>query len=174
MKPDHYTVAAGKLLAGEYPGSFRETEAREKLRALLKLGVDFFLDLTEADEGLHPYQEILESEAAALDVTVEYRRMEIRDMSVPSLSLMRQIQQTIAAAINAGKTIYVHCLGGVGRTGTVVCCYLIEEGMCCEDAILEIGLLRVGTRNTWFDSPQTDEQRRFVLGWTREEANTKD
>lgn len=174
MKTDHYTVVPGKLLAGEYPGALDEEEAREKLRGLLQLGVDFFLDLTEATERLQPYQKILEGEAARLDLSVEYRRMAIRDLGIPTVSLMRDIQQTIAQSIDAGRTVYVHCWGGVGRTGTVVGCYLVETGLGCEDALEEMRRLRAGTRNSTRVSPDTVAQKEMILGWNRESVSVEE
>ena len=35
---------------------------------------------------------------------------------------------TIDQALAAGHTMYVHCWGGVGRTGTVVGCHLVRHG----------------------------------------------
>jgi len=39
---------------------------------------------------------------------------------VPSAALMRATLDAIYDAIDAGETLYLHCWGGVGRTGTVV------------------------------------------------------
>src|SRR3712207_6971239 len=44
-----------------------------------------------------------------------------------------------------GGLPYVHCWGGIGRTGTVVGCYLVEHGMDGEQAIAAIAEWRAGT-----------------------------
>ena len=173
MKTDHYTVVPGKLLAGEYPGALDKEEARENLRALLQLGIDFFLDLTEPDEGLQPYRQLVEVEAVRLGLAVEYRRLAIRDLGIPSVALMREIQQTIAQAIDGGRMVYVHCWGGIGRTGTVVGCYLVESGLSCEDAIPEIRRLRGVSIKAARLSPETGEQRNMILGWCPEGVDPK-
>ena len=126
--PDCYWVEPGRLMAGEYPGDWNEKSARRKLRALLKSGVRTFLDLTEHGE-LEPYDEWLANEASATGVDVAYHRHSIRDLDVPTSDGMRVILDLIESAIDADAPVYVHCWGGIGRTGTVVCCWLVERGL---------------------------------------------
>src|SRR5262245_25008061 len=80
---DSYWLVPGRLLAGEYPGAKTKTEARRKLRSFLDVGVNFFLDLTEEDEGLEPYAPLLQEEAISRDRGVVYQRLPIPDMDVP-------------------------------------------------------------------------------------------
>src|SRR5262245_29063390 len=94
---DSYWLVPGRLLAGEYPGAKTKDEARRKLQSFLDAKVDFFLDLTEEEEGLEPYAQLLEEEAMARDRRVIYRRLPIPDMDVPTTERMREIQQTIEA-----------------------------------------------------------------------------
>jgi protein-tyrosine phosphatase len=72
---------------------------------------------------------------------------------------------TIDAARNGG--VYVHCWGGVGRTGTVVGCWLLRHGMATPDNVIEtIRLLRrADPVRGHRPSPETPEQRRFILDW---------
>ena len=116
--PDSYWVSPGKLMAGEYPGSRFENGARHKLRQLLSAKATFFLDLTEEGEhGLKPYVPLLREEADALGRSVEHRRMRIPDMHTPTVDEMKRILKAIDAALEAGHIVYVHCYGGIGRTG---------------------------------------------------------
>jgi len=64
-----------------------------------------------------------------------------------------------------GHTVYVHCQGGMGRTGTVVGCYLVRHGMGGEDALEEIACLRRGTPREGKPSPFRKAQRQVVLNW---------
>src|SRR5262245_43820233 len=139
--PDSYWLVPGKLLAGEYPGAHAEAEARQKLRAFLDAGVTHFLDLTEEDEGLRPYLPLLSEEAETIKRAVQHQRLAIRDVGIPSVELMSEIQQFIANALEEGHVVYVHCWGGIGRTGTVAGCYLVEQGLSGEDALAEIARL---------------------------------
>jgi protein-tyrosine phosphatase len=167
--PDSYWVT-DNFLAGEYPGSRHKAEAREKLQAFLKAGINFFLDLTEKVErnvALKPYEDLLLEEAARSGRAVEYKRMPIRDVEVPTPALMTEILDTIDAALAAGKKVYIHCWGGVGRTGTVVGCYLVRHGMPGEEALHKIAELRKGTPDGWKTAPQTTAQRQMVLDWRK-------
>jgi hypothetical protein len=163
---DSYWVRPGKLLAGEYPGSRYEDEARDKLRRLLAAGVTCFLDLTEEGEyGLRPYLPLVLEQASALGRAVEHRRLSIPDRGTPTPEGMERILDTIDAALEAGQVVYVHCYGGIGRTGTVVGCYMARQGMRGESALKEIARLRRGTPDGWQRSPETDEQREMVRDW---------
>jgi hypothetical protein len=162
---DSYWLVPGRLLAGEYPGAKTKDEARRKLRSFLDAGVNFFLDLTEEGEGLEPYAQLLEEEAMARDRGVAYRRLPIPDMDVPTTDRMLEIQQTIEEALDAGRTVYVHCLGGVGRTGTVLGCYLVEHEVSVAEALAEIQRRGRWTREEWRKSPQTPAQVDFVKRW---------
>ena len=59
----------------------------------------------------------------------------------------------------------LHCFGGIGRTGTVVGCYLVRHGAEPEAALAEIARRRQGTPDGYRHAPETDEQRRLVLTW---------
>jgi predicted protein tyrosine phosphatase len=155
-----YWVQPGKLLAGPNPGSWNENQARQRLRRLLNIGVTFFVDLTEPGE-MKDYQLSASSEATTLKRDIIYRQLSIRDMDVPDSSRMTAILNTIDTAIHRGHLVYVHCLAGIGRTGTVVGCYLVRHGMTGEDALSEIVRLRGGQT----DAPQTEEQSRMVRTW---------
>ena len=164
--PDSYWVRPGRLLAGEYPGAPYDDQARQKLRRLLETGVTFFLDLTEAREyGLKPYAPLLREEASALGRQAEHHRMSIPDMDTPTPKEMVRILDTIDAALEQGHTLYVHCYGGIGRTGTVIGCYMARHGIEGAEALNEIARLRQGTPDGWVRSPQTPAQREMVRGW---------
>ncbi|MFN2132108.1 MAG: fused DSP-PTPase phosphatase/NAD kinase-like protein, partial [Anaerolineae bacterium] len=126
--PDSYWVVPGKLLAGEYPGAPTVSQAKHRLHQLLGAGITYFLDLTEEGEhDLYPYAALLQGEASALGRTVEHHRMPIPDVSTPTKEQMARILDAIDAALAAGHVVYLHCYGGIGRTGTVVGCYLVRQ-----------------------------------------------
>jgi len=57
----------------------------------------------------------------------------------------------------------VHCLGGLGRTGTVVGCFLVRHGLSGAQALETIQLLRRTTPNADSPSPEAEMQRWMVL-----------
>lgn len=163
---DSYWVIPNLLLAGEYPGARTEAEARMKLGALLDAGVRAFVDLTEAGEyNLRPYWPLVQQLAAERDVSVTHRRLSIPDMCAPDPAHMAAILNTIDAFVAAGTPVYVHCFGGIGRTGTVVGCHLVRNGAAGAAALAEIALRRQGTPDGYRQSPETEEQRKLVLSW---------
>jgi len=162
--PDCYWVEPDRLLAGEYPGDDVESAARAKLRALLDCGIRTFIDLTQAQE-LESYEALLNAEADARALAVAYHRHPIRDADIPSGAGMREILATIRASVERGDRVYVHCWGGIGRTGTVVGCWLVETGRAGDDVIEAIRTLRAGTMKRRTQSPETSEQADFILDW---------
>ena len=126
--PNCYWLPDAALLAGEYPGAEDAAEAGRKLRLLHEAGVDTFLDLTEAGE-LEPYESVLETIAHETRGSPAYYRLAVRDLSTPTPEQMHRILDLIDAEQARGRTVYLHCWGGVGRTGTVVGCWLVRHGL---------------------------------------------
>ena len=163
-----YWVIPNKLLAGEYPGAWQSDASRRRINAYLDAGVNFFVDLTEAGE-LPPYVSELQLEAQKRDITADHQRMSIVDMNIPeSPAFMTGILDIIDSAIDAGRTVYVHCWGGIGRTGTVIGCYLVRHGNSGDEALGELARLwqNVEKRYYYPRSPQVDSQHDFVRNWS--------
>jgi hypothetical protein len=91
----------------------------------VKAGVVVFIDLTTSADGLKPYLDIVNS----IDRTIECCTFPIPDVSVPgSRQTTRDILDLIDNSLAQGKGIYLHCWGGIGRTGTIVGCWLARHG----------------------------------------------
>jgi protein-tyrosine phosphatase len=162
---DTYWVVPGKLLAGPYPGSrWFEGEAHTKLRSLLDKGVNHFINLTQEGE-LVPYDSLLDELAGGYDTAVIHTRFPIADMHTAPAKRINQILDEIDAALALDEVVYVHCWGGIGRTGMIVGCYLVRHGMTGLDALEAIQHLRADVYSSWMRSPETDEQCLVVLGW---------
>jgi protein-tyrosine phosphatase len=92
--------------------------------------------------------------------------MPIRDLDVPTSTQMRATLAAIGAAIERGETIYVHCWGGIGRTGTVVGCWLVERGTDPAQGLARLCELRRHTERADRVSPETEAQQKFVPAWS--------
>ncbi len=173
--PNSYWVVPGKILAGEYPVSpFNPYDSRQRLEAFLAAGIDTFINLTTADE-LVPYEPDLTKLARIHDLEVEHHRFSIGDFGIPSQELMTSILDTIDNSLSRGRMVYVHCWGGIGRTGTTVGCYLVRQGMSGKQALEQIAKWwqEVPKRVLHPRSPETDRQVEFILGWETDPKKRK-
>ena len=112
-----YWMVPGRFLAGEYPRNLDTPSSIEKLARLTAAGVSAFIDLTEDQEPLKPYAYLLNGPS--------HERFGIRDRHAPATDeLTKHALDAIDRHLEAGRTVYVHCWGGVGRTGTIIGCWL--------------------------------------------------
>ena len=165
--PQHYPVEAGALFGGEYPGAIMPALAEARLQHLIGMGVRTFLDLTAPEDGLVPYEDLLQSLSEQTNTPLQRISLPIRDMDIPdSPETMRSIMDAIRTSIERAPAVYGHCWGGIGRTGTVVGCWLRECGIDPEAALLQVHKLYTGhmpKSRRIPDSPQTRGQRDYVL-----------
>ena len=155
------------LLAGEQPGANFRGDCIVRIDALLDAGVRQFIDLAAEHEGPGSYVPILFERAAARRVRVAHRRHAMPDFGVPSAASMRATLDVIYRAIGAGETLYLHCWGGVGRTGTVVGCLLREQGFDFA-AALDVTARKwrvMEKRSRHPNSPETPKQIAFIERW---------
>lgn len=147
------------LYAGEYPGDKDEELAIGKLKQFNYFGITHFIDLTE-DGELVPYNSMVSSWA-------RYIRFPIRDISVPdNVEIVKRLIDTIEQIHkdNSKAKIYIHCWGGVGRTGTIIGCYLGNFAGISYDRTMSIlsSLFEDCPKSVRRCSPENDLQRSFI------------
>jgi ADP-ribosyl-[dinitrogen reductase] hydrolase len=158
--PNTYWVIPGRLLAGEYPGGNSVRETQERLAKLVGAGIRCFIDLTQPDER-EPYD-------AELPLEIEYMRKPIKDHGLPARrEHMIEIQACIDHALRTGVPAYIHCRAGIGRTGTAVACFLVEQGLTGDAALDELNRLwqQCMRAASWPSVPETEEQCAYVRSW---------
>jgi hypothetical protein len=166
--PASYWVEPGRFLAGEYPGRPNSLHMRQRAHALLRYGLDVFIDLTRPDER-EPYLPALQEYAGQYGLTVSHQRFAIGDLGLPSVQGMVRILDAIDSALADGHNVYLHCWAGVGRTGTVVGCYLVRHGRSSEQALAQLARLYSNSLQSryYHQSPETKEQFDFIRKWGR-------
>lgn len=149
------------IWAGAYPSTYPHTPEGtiSTLMWLATQNIGLIIDLTTPDDPLPNYAQHLATQAQP----IKYMRFPIRDMSTPSVPLMLAILDAMSATVSEGKGVYVHCWGGVGRTGMVIGCWYVRHGATGEAALAGINERRVGIER---ESPETEAQRAFVRAWS--------
>jgi len=150
----------GRVLAGQYPSAKDDPETTwAKLKLLAEAGIDTIIDLTEDTEGLTPYAEHLHLTAVEGRGPIKRISHPIPDVSVTTAEHYDRIIDDVEAALEAGEKVYIHCWGGVGRTGTVVGIWHVHRGVNPDEALDLIAAARKGTVRDHREDPETPSQK---------------
>jgi ADP-ribosyl-[dinitrogen reductase] hydrolase len=101
-------------------------------------------------------QEISRLQVPTLGGEVESRHMRwlhlpIRDRGVPSVDFenaWEQVGEDLRSRLRSGFNVIVHCMGGLGRAGTIATRLLVEFGWSASDAVAEVRRVRPGAIET--------------------------
>ncbi len=151
------TFLPGKQGASSrYPGHTYRRDAERDLAALRAQGVRTLVLLVEDAE--------LEQWSTPAMATLGERvglavlRFPIPDGEAPTLETMAEIQGALHRARSSGD-VAVACMGGVGRTGMVAACALVDAGCSALQAIARVREVRHPT------AVETEAQERLVASW---------
>ena len=115
---------------------------------------------------MESYARLLRTMATDRQIDIEILRMPIPDRGVPSTETLTSILNVMDRSMANGRPVFVHCFAGVGRTGTVVGCYLKRHGRATEqNVIATIAGLRSLMPGGSEVSPHTPEQVQLVKNW---------
>lgn len=136
-------VVEGRIAALPMP-------SRQEMHALRQAGFGLVINLTEkpgptamaAAEGLRGFH------------------LPLEDMQPPDQEQIAEFVALVRRTLREGRPVAVHCMGGLGRTGTMLACFLVAEGMKPWAAIDYVRERRPG-------SVQTEEQEAAVVRYAR-------
>ncbi|HET8846372.1 MAG TPA: dual specificity protein phosphatase 23 [Ktedonobacteraceae bacterium] len=130
--PNFSWIIEDRLAGSAYPSS------EDALILLQKYGVRALLNLSE--------------EPVSEDLLKRYRfsmkHLPLVDFSAPTLDQVEQAISTIQHFLEQDLPVAVHCGAGLGRTGTILACYLVFQGKTAEEAIRQIRTQRPGSIET--------------------------
>jgi protein-tyrosine phosphatase len=137
-----------------YPGRVYRGNLDQDLASLRAAGVVRLVLLVDDDELLRWGHRDIVRHAAAVGLEVD--RYPIPDGGTPpDAGAMGAILASVSAARAEGE-VAVACMGGVGRSGTVVACALVAAGWEPDEAIERVRRVRHPT------AVETHEQEAFV------------
>jgi protein-tyrosine phosphatase/nicotinamidase-related amidase len=90
------------------------------------------------------------------DAGLSTHHLPVMDQSVPTAEEMNRFNAWLEAAVQAGGRVLLHCVGGLGRSGTAAACWLRSRG---HDAERSIGAVREARTARAIES---ERQVRFV------------
>ena len=104
--------------------------------------------------------DVLELGREVADRHMQWLHLPIRDRGVPDAAFEAawvNAGESLRARLRDGFNVLVHCMGGLGRAGTIASRLLVELEWTPSDAIREVRLVRPG-------AIETDDQEDFVHG----------
>ncbi len=134
----------------------------DEVAAWRAAGVNIVVSLLESDEiedlGLEAEPDLCAHEGLG------FRKFPIPDRGIPSLADAARLARSLAAEVNQGRAVAIHCRAGIGRSSVVAALVLIALG----DEATEI-FHRISTARR-LEVPDTPEQRAWVLSIADEVA----
>jgi ADP-ribosyl-[dinitrogen reductase] hydrolase len=150
------TYCPGRVFPGGRRGDWNRNLDAD-LSAIRQWGARGLVTLMELDE-LEVYG-AAELPQRAKGLGLEWIHLPIVDMDVPDpdFEAAWAIEgERLRRWLRAGEQIVIHCLGGLGRTGTIAARLLVEFGEPPREAVRRVRTVRPGTIQTW-------QQERYVL-----------
>ncbi len=126
------------LIKEEIAGMARPMPIVADFEFLKDAGIEAVVSLTE----LPLHKTLIE------EFGFEYKHIPIADLASPTHEQIEEFVDFVNNLTFSKKKIVVHCEAGIGRTGTMLACYLVNKGHSARKAISEVRKKRPGSIET--------------------------
>ena len=76
---------------------------------------------------------------------LKHHHFPLPDMSVPDVGFIERFVGILNHELDQGHSVAVHCGAGLGRTGTLLACYFVNDGLPAREAIERVRRSRPGS-----------------------------
>ncbi len=136
-------LVPGQLAGTPLPGVVHDIDL--DLAALRRMGITLLITLTERDLPQEPL----------LRHGLRNLHLPIYDREPPTVAQIQMLLKRMEILLAQGHVLAVHCLAGIGRTGTVLASWLVREGLAAPEALRRVRLIDA-------QYVQTTEQEEFL------------
>lgn len=119
----------GRIAGTPMPGVVQAIE--RDLERLRQCGITTLITLTERDLP----QDALQRHG------LKNLHLPIRDREPPTVAQIQMLLKRMEVLVQRGEVLAVHCLAGIGRTGTVLAAWLVREGLTATEALRRVRLI---------------------------------
>ena len=147
-------IIPDRVLASRYPDTI------DDLATLRNCGVRVIINLTERRHNADALRSLEMSEV----------HLPVPDFTAPPPLTLDAAIASITAAHAQDQAVAIHCMGGLGRTGTVVAAWLVTQRLDSDAAIERVRTVRPGSIET---ESQEQAVRDFAIRHARNRPTTE-